>query len=98
MVYLLEASFRPAEVLPGSIQADFFLPSIALDFMHICHALDNGFLNPFVHLVFILIESVTAKDIAAGNQRSSAVHLVRCVGLILVGLVHAFESVCSGVV
>jgi hypothetical protein len=45
-----------------------------------------------------LIESVTAKDIAAGNQRSPAVHLVRCVGLILVGLVHAFESVCSGVV
>ena len=68
MVHLLEASFRPAEVLLGSIQADFFLPSIALDFMHICHALDNGFLNPFVHLVCILIESVTAKDIAAGKR------------------------------
>ncbi len=68
MVHLLEASFRPAEGLLGSIQADFFLPSIALDFMHICHALDNGFLNPFVHLVCILIESVTAKDIAAGKR------------------------------
>ena len=82
----------------GSVEADFFLPSIALNFMHVCHALGNSFLNPFVHFIFILIESVTAKDIAAGNQRSSAVHLVRCVGLILVGLVHAFESVCSGVV
>jgi hypothetical protein len=66
--------------------------------MHICHALDNGFRKPFVHLVFILIESVTAKDFAADNQRSSAVRLVRCIGLILVGPIHAFESVCSGVV
>src|SRR5260370_3799403 len=64
----LEGRFHPAEVPLGSIQADFFLPSIALDFMHICHALDDGFLNPFVHLVFILIESVTAKDVAAGKR------------------------------
>ena len=55
MVHLLEASFRPAEVLPGSIQADFFLPSIALDFMHVRHASGDGFVNPFVHPVFILI-------------------------------------------
>ncbi len=69
MIHLLEGRFHPAEVSSGSIQADFFLPSIALDFMHICHALDDGFLNPFVHLVFILIESVTAKDVAAGKRR-----------------------------
>src|SRR5258706_9696794 len=52
----------------GSIQTDFFLPSIALDFMHICHALDDGFLNPFVHLIFILIEPVTAKNVAASKR------------------------------
>src|SRR5258708_475076 len=52
----------------GSVQADFFLPSIALDFMYICHALDDGFLNPFIHFIFILIESVTAKDVAASKR------------------------------
>src|SRR5215469_7332876 len=52
----------------GSVQADLFLPGIALDFMHVCHALDDGFLNPFVHLVFILIEPVTARDVAASKR------------------------------
>src|ERR1700694_3554836 len=52
----------------GSVQADFFLSSIVLDFMHVRYALDYGFLNPFVHLVFILIESVTAKDVAASKR------------------------------
>src|SRR5712691_3310763 len=52
----------------GSVQADFFLPSIALDFMHIGYALDYGFLNPFVHLVFILIEPITTKDVATSKR------------------------------
>src|SRR5260370_17454741 len=52
----------------GSVQADFFLPSIALDFMHVRYALDDGFLNPFVHLVFILIEPITAKDVATSKR------------------------------
>src|SRR5260221_7428187 len=52
----------------GSVQADFFLPSIVLDFMYVCHALDYGFLNPFIHFIFILIESVTAKDVAASKR------------------------------
>src|SRR6059058_5478135 len=52
----------------GAVQADFFLPSIVLDFMHIRYALDDGFLNPFVHLVFILIEPITAKDIATSKR------------------------------
>src|SRR5260221_6396433 len=52
----------------GSVQADFFLPSIALDFMHVRCALDYGFLNPFVHLVFILIEPITAKDVATSKR------------------------------
>ena len=52
----------------GSVQADFFLPCIALDFMHIRHALDDGFLNPFVHLVFILIKPITAKDVATSKR------------------------------
>src|SRR5258708_2911698 len=55
-------------MISGSVQADLFLPSIALDFMHVCHALDDGFLNPFVHFIFILIESVTAKDVAASKR------------------------------
>src|SRR5258708_23227926 len=52
----------------GSVQADFFLPSIALDFMYVCDAFDDGFLNPFVHLVFILIEAITAKDDATSKR------------------------------
>src|SRR6266566_928423 len=52
----------------GSVQADFFLPSIALDFMHVRYALDYGFLNPFVHLVFILIEPITTKDVATSKR------------------------------
>src|SRR6266566_6587083 len=52
----------------GSVQADLFLPSKALDFMHIRYALDDGFLNPFVHLVFILIEPITAKDVATSKR------------------------------
>jgi hypothetical protein len=51
----------------GSVQADFFLSSIALDFMHVRYALDDGLLNPSVHLVFILIEPVTAKDVATSK-------------------------------
>ena len=52
----------------GSVQADFLLPSIPLDFMHIRYALDDGLLNPFVHLVFILIEPITAKDVTASKR------------------------------
>src|SRR5437773_10954196 len=52
----------------GSVQADFFLPRITLDFMHVRYALDDGFLNPFVHLVFILIEPITAKNVATSKR------------------------------
>ena len=52
----------------GSVQADFFLPSITLDFMHVRYTIDYGFLNPFVHLVFILIEPITAKDVATSKR------------------------------
>ncbi len=48
----------------GSVQVDFFLPCIAVDFMHVGYAPGDGFLNPFVHLVFILVEPVTAKDVS----------------------------------
>ena len=67
VLHLLEAGFRPAVVLLGSIQADFFLPRIALDFVYVSHALNDGFPNPFVHLVFILIEPVTAKDVVTSK-------------------------------
>src|SRR5581483_8474344 len=52
----------------GSVQADFFLSRIAVDFMHVGYAPGDGFLNPFVHLVFILIKPVTAKDVAARKR------------------------------
>ena len=51
-----------------SVQADFFLPSITMDFMHICQAFCDGLVNPFVHFIFILIEPVTAKDAAASKR------------------------------
>src|SRR6266496_3776415 len=50
------------------VQADFFLTSIALDFMYVCDAFSDGFLNPFVHFVFILIEPITAKDVATSKR------------------------------
>src|SRR6266568_3479981 len=72
----------------GSVQADFFLPGIVLDFMHVRYALDYGFLNPFVHLIFILIEPITAKDVAMSKRwwcRSSRVFsdrwIVRTLGI-----------------
>src|SRR5256885_14233420 len=68
MGHLLVNSLQPAEVPLSSIQTDFFLPGIALDFMHVCHALDDGFPNPFVHLIFILIEPITAEDIATSKR------------------------------
>src|SRR6266571_7471085 len=36
--------------------------------MHVGYALGDGFLNPFVHFIFILIEPVTAKDVAARKR------------------------------
>jgi hypothetical protein len=53
----------------GSLQADFFLPSIALDFIHVRHALADGFPNPFVQLIFILIRPITAKDVVTSKRR-----------------------------
>ena len=53
VLHLLEAGFRPAVVLLGSIQADFFLPRIALDFMHVCHALDDSFpIHSYISYLF----------------------------------------------
>ena len=55
------------EATSGSVQADFFLPGIPMDLMDIRDALEDGFLNPFVHLVFVLIEPIAAKDVAASK-------------------------------
>src|SRR6266852_4581492 len=67
-------------MVSGSVQADFFLPSIALDFMYVRHALGDGFLNPFVHFIFILIEPVTAKDVAARKRwRCDCTEVCLCV-------------------
>jgi len=45
------------------VKADFFLTSILVDLSRSGHALIYGFLNPFIDLILILKESVTAKDI-----------------------------------
>src|SRR5260221_1752087 len=51
--------------------------------MHICHALEDGFLNPFVHLVFILIEPITAEDIATSKRwRCNCTEVFLCVRII----------------
>lgn len=52
----------------GSIQADLFPLCITLDFMHICYAFDDSLLNPFVHLVFIVIEPVAAEDVTTSKR------------------------------
>ncbi len=36
--------------------------------MYVSHALGNGFPDPFVHLIFILIEPITAKDVATSKR------------------------------
>src|SRR5579859_462091 len=46
------------------MNADFFLTSILMDFSRIGHALSDSFLNPFIHLILILKESVTTKDVS----------------------------------
>src|SRR5258708_22262688 len=52
----------------GCVQADLFLSGIALDFLHVRYALGDGFLDPFVRLIFILVEPVTANDVAASTR------------------------------
>src|SRR5579859_6171471 len=63
---------KPGEAIScinsSSVQADFFQPRITLYFMHIGYAFDYGFLNPFVHLILVLIEPITAKDIATSKR------------------------------
>src|SRR6266536_2336032 len=83
------------------VQADFFLTSIALDFMYVCDAFSDGFLNPFVHFVFILIESITAKDVATSKRwwcRSLCVFSNRwivCALGILLGSIENIEGVVN---
>src|SRR5260370_11400576 len=86
-----------AEILPvllywlawqvsGTVEADFFLSSIVMDFMNVGHAFGNGFLNPFVHLVFILIEIITAKYITACKRRGSCSLCAFSYGLVICSL------------
>ena len=69
MGHLLVNRLHPAAVPLSSIQTDFFLPGIALDFMHVCHALDDGFLNPFIHFIFILIENGLMRVRTRGTEQ-----------------------------
>ena len=45
------------------MKSRFFLPGIAPDFARIAHSFAVRFLEPLVHFILILIESVAAKDI-----------------------------------
>ena len=51
--------------LSGAVDADFFVTGIVPDFTRVCYAFGPCFLSPFVHLVLILKEPVTAKDVTA---------------------------------
>src|SRR5712691_4315333 len=65
-VLLLSPSIpiNPNSQLSGAVDADFFVTGIVPDFTRVCYAFGPCFLSPFVHLVLILKEPVTAKDIA----------------------------------
>jgi len=54
--------------LSGAVDADFFVTGIIPDFTRVCYAFGPCFLSPFVHLVLILKEPVTAKDIATRKR------------------------------
>lgn len=47
----------------------FFLSGIAPDFARIAHSFDACFLNPLVHFILVLIESVAAKDVPPSKRR-----------------------------
>src|SRR5947199_6992516 len=52
-------------MLSGTMDADFFITGIVPNFARVCYAFSPCFLSPFVHLVLILEQPVTAKDIVA---------------------------------
>ena len=56
------------------MDADFFVTGIGPNFARICYAFSPCFLSPFVHLVLILKEPVTAKDLAACKRGRCAVY------------------------
>src|SRR5258708_17672399 len=59
------APITPNSQLSGAVDADFFVTGIVPDFTTVCYAFGPCFLSPFVHLVLILKEPVTAKNVAA---------------------------------
>ncbi len=47
----------------ASVDADFFLASIAENFSRVCNSPGSCFLRPGAHFIFILVEPVAAKDV-----------------------------------
>jgi hypothetical protein len=46
----------------ASMEADFFLTSIAEDFSRVCYSFGSCFLGPSAHFIFILVEPVATKN------------------------------------
>ncbi len=50
------------------MKSSFFLSGIVPDFARIAHSFDACFLDPLIHFILILIESVATKDITPGKR------------------------------
>jgi hypothetical protein len=56
------------------MKSRFFLSGIAPDFARIVHSFAARFLDPLVHFILILIESLAAKDIPPRKRRWGRFH------------------------
>jgi hypothetical protein len=67
------------------MKSRFFLPGIAPDFARSAHSFAVSFLEPLVHFILILIESVAAKDIPPRKRsRHTASRVASPCGMIMV--------------
>jgi len=67
----------PNSQLSGAVDADFFVTGIVPDFTRVCYAFGPCFLSPFVHLILILKEPITAKDVTACERGQPGIFLSR---------------------
>ena len=56
------------------MNANFFLTSIAENFTRVGHSFGSCFLGPGTHFIFILVESVAAKNMALENRQWGNLH------------------------
>ncbi len=60
--------------LLASVDADFFLASIAENFAGVCNSSGSCFLRPGAHFIFILVETIAAKDVALLKRGRGNLH------------------------